>query len=168
MKHGMITALVLAVLALTACGTTRQTAQEKRAEQERIAQSVRKVLDERSFQIDIDYMIPQRGGAQSVSAYSITVKGDTIDSHLPYRGEAWSIPYGGGSGLSFQGKIEKYTDNGFQKDRRNITINVRNQEDAYVYTMDIFDNGSADIHVHCQNRDDISYHGTLSLKAPED
>ena len=165
MKPLSIFSTLAMVLALCACGISRQTAQQRQAEKARIAQQVQASLDECKYTIDIDYMIPLRGIGQVVSNYSLSVSGDTLDSHLPYRGEARMIPYGGGKGLNFQEKISAYTDSGPSSDRRTVTIAVKNDEDSYVYTLTVFENGDADIHVHCGNRDDISYRGSLKLES---
>lgn len=145
---------VIALAIFVGCGAVRQTPQER--------QDIQKALDNRSYQIDINYMIPMRGMSKSVSGYSLTVEGDSIDSQLPYIGQAQSIPYGGGKGLSFQADINSYTDKGLEKDCRTIVIDVRNDEDHYVYTLDIFDSGDASVSVRCDNRDDISYRGSLN------
>ena len=162
MKHYPILAL-LAIAVLVSCGTTSQTPQQKSAAEARTAQSIQKMLDERSFQIDVYYMIPLRGGSKSVTTYSITVDGSTIDSHLPYLGDAQNIPYGGGKGLNFKEEIASYSDQGVKKDCHTIVINVKNEEDSYVYTLGIFDNGEVSIHVNSRNRDDISYLGRIVM-----
>lgn len=158
MKHAYYLAIATALLA-TACGIARKSSQAE-------IDLVHKILDERSYTIDIDYMIPLRGSGKSVSAYSIKVSADSLDSHLPYFGQAQLVPYGGGNGLNFQEKIDTYSDTGATSDRRTVIITVTNEEDRYVYTLTLFDNGSADLHVHCNNRDDISYRGILRLPTP--
>ncbi len=126
------------------------------------------MLDKRSYQIDVNYMIPHRGEAQTVSSYSITVDGSTIVSQLPYVGQAWSIPYGGGTGLNFKGNIDSYEDKGFQKDCRTIVLGVKNDEDSYVYTLNVYDNGTVYINVSCRNRDSINYNGKFCLASPQE
>lgn len=161
MRH--FTVIALLAFVITACGVSRQSPQEKRAEQERIAQTVQQMLDNRSYRIDVDYMLPLRGRSQSVTSYSVTIKENTIDSHLPYFGNVRSVPYGGGKGLVFTEDIAYYTDYGVNNDRRTIVINVKNDEDNYVYTLEIFNNGEASIYVQCRNRDNIRYRGSLNL-----
>ena len=163
MKPLSVFSTLAMVLVLCACGISRQTARQRQAEKVRIARQVQASLDERKYTIDIDYMIPLRGGGKPVSTYSLKVAGDTLDSHLPYIGEARMVPYGGGKGLNFQERISSYSDSGLSSDRRTVTIAVKNDEDSYVYTLTVFDNGDADIHVHCGNRDDISYRGSLKM-----
>ena len=70
-------------------------------------------------------------------------------------------PYGGGKGLTFKDKIESYTDSGWVKDKRTIVVKVKNEEDSYIYTLEVFDNGTASVRVTSRNRDEISYMGRL-------
>lgn len=146
---------IIVVAVSVCCGAAAQTPQEQKA--------IQQALDERSYEIEINYMIPMREMAQSVSGYSLTVEGDSIDSQLPYIGQAQNIPYGGGKGLSFQADINSYTDKGLDKDCRTIVIDARNEEDHYVYTLDFYDSGDASVSVRCDNRDDISFRGYLNL-----
>lgn len=162
------TAALLSLAVLSGCGTTRQTPQEKSEAQAQTARRIQQMLDERAFDIDIIYMMPLRGSSRAVTGYSITVNGSTIDSHLPYQGQARNVPYGGGKGLTFKEEIESYTDSGLKKDSRSIVITVKNEEDNYVYNLEIFDNGEASLHVRARNRDSISYRGRMNLDYKKD
>ena len=159
MKRFACFPIIATVLLAAACGIARRPSQAE-------IDLVHQTLDERSYTIDMDYMIPRRGSGKSVSTYYIKVSADSLDSYLPYFGQARHIPYGGGKGLNFQEKIDTYSDTGATSERRTVIITVTNDEDRYVYTLTLFDNGSADLHVHCNNRDDISYRGTLRLPTP--
>lgn len=163
MKHKLILGFV-ALAIVSACGVSQQTAQRRVAEQNKVTQTVRQKLDGRSYQIDINYMMPLRGGAKAVNNYSVAVNESTIDSHLPYVGEARSVPYGGGKGLTFKDKIESYTDSGWVKDKRTIVVKVKTDEDSYIYTLEVFDNGSASVRVSSRNRDEISYMGRIIME----
>ncbi|MBO6096972.1 MAG: DUF4251 domain-containing protein [Bacteroidales bacterium] len=163
MKQTLILSFV-ALAIVSACGVSQQTAQRRVAEQNKVTQTVRQKLDGRAYQIDINYMVPLRGGAKAVSNYSVSVDESTIDSHLPYVGEARSVPYGGGKGLTFKDKIESYTDSGWVKDKRTIVVKVKNEEDSYIYTLEVFDNGTASVRVSSRNRDEISYMGRLIME----
>lgn len=157
MKHIGITLAFLALFSV-ACGTLSQTPEERRHNEELVLQR----LDNRSYTIDINYMIPLRGpGRALTSPYSITVDGTTIISHLPYIGEARNVPYGGGKVLNFKDQIDEYADTGFQNDRRKIVFVTNNDEDIIMYTILISGNGNATVSVRCRNREDISYRGTL-------
>ena len=157
-------AAMAAFLLLASCGTSNMTPLQKKAQEQKLANAVWDKLDAKSFTIDVDYMNPLRGGGRALnSPYSITVKENTINSHLPYVGEARNIPYGGGQGLNFKDDIDEYKDGGIQKDHRVITITTNNGEDTLVYSITIYNNGKADIHVNSRNRDDINYLGTLKI-----
>jgi len=158
MKHKI---LILAALALlvTGCGVLRQSPEEK----QRIAEAVMQRLDARDFRIDVNYMIPLRGGGRVISAgYSIAVKeGRIIDSHLPYIGAAYNVPYGGGKVLTFKDDIDEYSDSGWRNGLRTIAFRTDNDEDIIVYTLTVSSSGQTDIRVRSQNRDDISYRGVM-------
>ncbi|MBP3257718.1 MAG: DUF4251 domain-containing protein [Bacteroidales bacterium] len=156
----LVAIVILSLVLASACGISRRSPQERQAE----ALRIQEMLDSRNYTIDINYMLPLRSGGKAVSTYSLKVTGDTLDSHLPFIGEARMVPYGGGKGLNFQERISSYDDSGPSSDRRAVTMEVKNEEDSYVYTLTVFDNGDADIHVHCGNRDDISYRGSLRIE----
>ena len=158
MRH---TALILTWLALllAGCGVLRQTPEEK----QRIAEIVDERLDAKDFRVDINYMIPRRGAGRVVSAgYSIVVEdGRIINSHLPYIGTAYNVPYGGGKVLTFKDDIDEYSDSGWRNGLRTVAFLTDNGEDVIVYTLNISESGQTDVRVRCQNRDDISYRGLL-------
>ncbi len=155
----------MALMLVSGCGTVRLSSEEKLAEKQRVAELVRQALDSRSYRVDIDYMIPLRGSGRNLTTpYSITVDGNTLDSHLPYFGVARSLPYGGGKGLVFTAGIEEYSDSPGKKDRRIIRFKVDNQEDILYYILTVFDNGQADLDVQSFNRDAIRYRGALRLE----
>lgn len=159
---GIITAFCLAVLA--SCGTPKLTP-EQEAEQEKVSQQVSSALDAKQFTIDVRYMNPMRAGGKPVNdSYSLTIDGDKIVSALPYVGRGYNIPFGGGTGLNFEAEISAYNDSGFTKGCRTITVTVDNGEDHLVYTIKVFNNGTADIHVDSRIRDSISFRGDLVLE----
>lgn len=154
--------LALSFLLLNGCGAMGQSLDKKQEEEKRIAQQVGKRLDAKDYRIQINYMSPSRGGGKVVTdVYSLTVKGSVVDSHLPYMGVAYSVPYGGGKVLTFKDDIDEYSDSGWEKGKRKIVFSTNNDEDNIVYTITVFENASADIRVHCNNREDISYNGEL-------
>ncbi len=159
--------ILLSMLVLfSACGTARLTPEQKREQAARTAQLVNQRLDARTYRISVDYMYPLRGRGRAVTDnYSLTVDGNKVSSHLPYFGAAYSVPYGGGKALVFDDEIKDYSEDTSRADRRRIQFSTDNGEDFIVYTVTVFDNGEADIHVNCRNRDDIRYRGTLY---PED
>ncbi len=69
--------------------------------------------------------------------------------------------YGGGKGLNFSERIGSYRESLVKNGRRHIEINVKNDEDSYLYVIDVFDNGHSDIEVQAQQCERISYSGEM-------
>ena len=140
--------LVVAVVLAAGCGILRQSSEEKRAEEARVAALVQEQLDARQFQVSIQFVQPRRGAMQAVtSPYSITVDGTHLRSHLPYIGVAYNLPYGGGKGLTFESEIEEYAEDDSRGDRRLIVFSTDNEEDYIIYRLTVFRNGSTDLEV---------------------
>ena len=74
------------------------------------------------------------------------------------------LSYGGGKVLTFKDDIDKYEDSGWNKGRREVVLSTNNDEDTVVFTFTVYDDGHTDVHVHCRNREDISYRGTFSTR----
>ena len=100
--------------------------------------------------------------------YSLEVAKDTVISCLPYFGRAYSIPYGGGKGLVFDGHAEDYTVSDGKDGSKEIEFTVMNEEDNYTFGITVFPNGSAHINVNSNKRQPISYMGRVSLEIRED
>lgn len=160
--------LITSVMALTAwvmlvgCATAEERA-ARAAEQ---AKAVKTALQERNYHIAVNRMYPSRGASKIVSSgYSVEVRNDSLISYLPYFGRAYDVPYGGGNGLNFSAPIRNYKESQTKSDLRHIEIDVKNDEDTYLYTLDIFDNGSTDINVRSRQREPISFSGQMEFRS---
>ena len=155
--------LALVVLA-AGCGVLHQKSSARKAETARVAALVQQQLDARKFTVEIEFMSPLSGPGRSVvgDGYSLTVEGDKINSHLPYQGRAYSVPYGGGNVLTFEDEIDSYVEEPAESDRRVIVITTDNDEDVIEFRLTVFDNGKADLQVNCRQRESISYSGLLA------
>ena len=157
-------AIILTAISVVACGAAGKVSNQSTEDSEN-AKLIGQVLDSRSYKIDVSWVSPLRGPGNALTgSYSVTVDGETLDSYLPYIGDASYIPYGGGKGLIFKEDIDKYEDAGWEKESRTITISISNEEDSYVYKLTVFDNGRADISVNCRNRDSISFSGQMVIE----
>ena len=142
------------------CGCA--TVEEKAARAAEQAAKVNKALKERKYKIDVERMYSIRGGSKTLSyGYSVEVRNDSLISYLPYFGRAYSVPYGGGKGLTFSERIGSYQE--YQKGNglRHIEIGLRNDEDTYLYTIEVYENGSSSISVQSRQRENISYSGEM-------
>ena len=155
--------VLLFVVVVAACSTLKPA--EKAEQQAKMAQAVAQALAERHYKVSVNMMFPRRGKPQNISPdFSLEVKGDTLVSYLPYFGQAYNVPYGGGKGLNFSAPISSYQEFQKKSDRRSIEIGLTNEEDTYVYMIDVFDNGSASVHVTARQRESISYSGNMEFK----
>ena len=139
--------------------------EERAARAAEQAAKVTAALKARDYKISVDRMFPMKGSSKSVSyGYSVEVRNDSLISYLPYIGGAYNVPYGGGKGLNFKERISSYKESQKNNGQRQIEINVMNEEDTYVYTLKVYDNGSSSIDVQSRQRDHISYSGQMEVK----
>ena len=159
--------LVSMVLVCSAWGMLSGCAspEERAARAAEQAAKVTAALKARDYKISVDRMFPMKGSSKSVSyGYSVEVRNDSLISYLPYIGGAYNVPYGGGKGLNFSERISSYKESQKNNGQRQIEINVMNEEDTYVYTLKVYDNGSSSIDVQSRQRDHISYSGQMEVK----
>ena len=151
--------IMMAGLMAVACATLTP------AEKAELAKKVNAALDDRHYTIDIRTMSPLRGATRTVnSSWSLEVKGDTLVSYLPYFGRAFNVPYDGGKGLNFSAPIMDYQESVDAKNIRHIRLVVTNDEDSYLYTLAVYDNGNTSIDVQAKERDAISFSGDMVIE----
>lgn len=163
MKKWFFTLLAVA-LTVSGCGVlSSETKEEKAARETREAQMVVDNLNTGNFRIEIDRMYPIRGSSQHVTNYSVSVKDGILDSHLPFIGQAWRVPYGGGHALNFKAQVGSYNVFRTRRDGYEVRIYVKTDEDEHLYLLTVFDNGRASLDVQSRNRDRISYSGQMDF-----
>ena len=167
MKKWILPLLAVA-LTVSSCGVLSGETREERARREaREARMVEENIQAGDFTIDIDRMYPVRGSSQHVSNYSLSVKDGVLNSHLPYIGQAWRVPYGGGHALNFKAPVGTYNVFRTQDGGYEIRILVKTDEDQHVYTLTIFNNGRTSLDVQSQNRERISFSGVMDFYSEE-
>jgi hypothetical protein len=160
--------LLAVTLTVSSCGVLSGETREERAQREaREARMVEENIQAGDFTIDIDRMYPVRGSSQHVSNYSVSVKDGVLNSHLPYIGQAWRVPYGGGHALNFKAPVGTYNVFRTQDGGYEIRILVKTDEDQHVYTLTIFNNGRTSLDVQSQNRERISFSGVMDFYSEE-
>lgn len=159
MRLGKFIVGIAAATTLAACNTLTP---EERIE---LAKRVNRQLDSRHYTIDVRTIIPRMGQTNDFTGnWSLEVRGDTLSSYLPYIGRSYSIPYGRGIGLDFDAPIDSYQETTGKHQERIIKLAVTNEEDSYVYTIEVSDDGSASIDVTAVKRDGISFLGELETE----
>ena len=132
---------------------TAQSRSEKKAQTER---SVREALNAGQYKIKVDYMQPMRGRSRALTSdYSIEIRNDSVFSYLPYFGVAYNVPYA---------PLTGYKKESLKKGKTRIDFKTGNEEDKYEYSLTIYSDGSANIHIQPMNKQAISYSGELDVK----
>lgn len=160
--------LSLAVMILLA-GSVCTQAQTKAERKAREAETVKTRLENRDYTIEVLTVHPMGGRSIQVTPdFTLTVKGDSVRSVLPYFGRAYTVPYGGGNGLRFEAVTRDYRQE-YNKKRKEtqITFSVRTDEDNFQFRLSVFGNGSSMISVQCNNREGISYNGRMATRERE-
>ena len=87
--------MAVAAVLMTACATTAETRERRAAEQQRIAQAVEEIVASGDFTVEMNYVNPQRMRSKMLTGeYGVTVKGDSIDSYLPFFGRVYRAEFG--------------------------------------------------------------------------
>jgi hypothetical protein len=158
----LVAILACSVLSIAAQGKKKPSKTEKR---EMLATKVKDSIDHKTFTINVNMAYPMSHAAINLTSnYSLRLAGDSLISYLPYYGRAFRVPYGGGKALNFSAKIKDCTISYPKKNRTRIHITVSNDEDTYQYDIDVFDNASTTISVISNEREFISFSGTLDTK----
>ncbi len=154
--------ILLFTLVLGACATSPEARQKKMEERIRVAACIHDQIVDMHFRINVSMMHPLRYPPKVLtSPYYLEVIGDSVVSYLPYMGQAYNVPYGGGKALNFEGKIV-YSDVRQEKaGKYYIVLDIDNEEALYRYDITTFDNGSSSIDIHTRERESINFTGTM-------
>ena len=160
MKRIVLLSVALLMVLLTACNTGNRMAKaERKAE---IARQVTEAVEARQFKIAVDWMKPLRGMSKHLNyGYELKLNGEELDCYLPYVGEAYRVPYGGGKGLNFKAPVYKYSWAQTSGNCYLIEFDVTNDEDIYHYRIDVFSSGKAIIDIWPRDKDAISFQGEM-------
>lgn len=166
MKTKQTLTVIIATLALTACGVQKLSQTEKLVRQTLIAQETDSLVKSRRFGVEVSAVFPQGASMRHLNYdYGIQVHGDTLRSYLPYFGRAYEVPYGGGKGLDFSEPMKRWTLTEMKKGEQQMKIWVENEEDSYVYTLHIYPSGVVDLTVDSRQRNRIRYNGNITKEA---
>ena len=167
MKTNHIISLYLTLcmmLVLSSCITSDGLSKSER--RNLLSSQVAQSLSNRHFTIDVSAAHPT--GYPSVilqSQFSLTVEGDTLKSYLPYFGTAhFAVPYGGGNPLHFTSTITEYEETLLKPGEHLIKLTTYNNDDKYIFSIDVFDNGRATVNVLFYNRSNISFNGEMNFE----
>ncbi|MGI6243900.1 MAG: DUF4251 domain-containing protein [Prevotella sp.] len=163
MKHLLI---IIAVCCLAACATTK-TAEQKAAETRQKTAQLMDSLDNRTYSIDFNYVIPRRMSPRFLSSiYSVRVEGDSIFSALPYFGVAYRADLGSRdrSPLDFESAISQYESRQVKKNKVRVKLKTNNDMDYLTYNFDFFTNGKVSLNIIATDRESITFTGEMIFK----
>ena len=160
--------IIFSLLLIMAISIPTLSAQTKKEKKELKKQAVEKLITSGKYKIDVNRALPARGRSVMLTyPYSVEIRNDSIISHLPYYGRAYSIPYGGGEGLNFKAPLTDYKLDWDKKGTAKIKFTARSTEDKFDFDIDIFSNGSSTIFVNMQNRQSINFQGEVDMTEKE-
>ena len=153
---------ILTIVFTIIAGVSTINAQSKQEKKEAIEKAIIEKVTSGKYKIEVSTAYPRRGKVVNLSSsYSLEIRNDSVISHLPYYGRAYSIPYGGGNGLIFKAPIDEYKMETNKKGAMKVNLIARSPEDRFKYTLTIYPNGSASIDVNMQNRESINFLGEV-------
>jgi hypothetical protein len=150
-------ALAMVILCISSCSVASGTSDP------RLRAVLMSKAEAGDLNIRVHEMIPMQGNAQFLSSgYHIEVKGDTVISHLPYFGRAYSAPYSGGNVFSFKAPLLSYRVDSLQRASVHITFSTKTIDDTFTFYIELYENRKASVRVSAVNRQGISYTGELA------
>ena len=154
--------LAAAVVAVAVAGCA--SSQERAERREQTRRMVAEGIAQRRLRISVNSMSTLCYGTRMVSAdFYVELKGDTLDSYLPYLGQVYHSPVvSTPQGLNFEAPVLAYRESRPGADLTRIELTARTQEDTFLYILEVYSNGKAYVRVRGQNRDAISFDGDVN------
>ena len=150
-----------------------QSSKEKKAAQtEQEFQKTKALIESNRFLFKLDHVFSQDGHdlTRFSPEGSITVTDSLVKGHLPFFGRAYSLPYGEGGGIEFDGIMKDRKIKIENRKRKKSVIyrfSITGQNDTYQITMDIAPGGNCSVNLNSNNRAPISYSGQVTPLAED-
>lgn len=153
--------LLVSLWLVCSCSSTKTVAEKENIKKE-TAQRVVQLVNGNHYQISVDYVHPQYMEPKFLSReYSVTIKGDSISSILPFYGRAERVSFDYESPLDFDSKIIKYKVTHPKADLTRIVLSTKNKSELFDYTIDVYDNASVQMRVKGFERDYNDFTGSI-------
>ncbi|PST84723.1 hypothetical protein C7T94_00900 [Pedobacter yulinensis] len=100
--------------------------------------------------------------------YDVRLDGDTLKAYLPYYGRAFTAPYDqNDNGIKFSSTNFTYKETRKKKGGWVLVFNTKDVRDNHRFTLDISEKGYATLVANSNNRQSITFNGTID-KLKED
>jgi hypothetical protein len=128
------------------------------------AAKVESLVQSGLYEIIVNQVHPISGQVRHLTShYSARFSGDSAYVYLPYFGRAYSAPYGGDGGINLTTIMDSYKVVSKKGKSFSIDFTAKGANDIYRFSIEVWANARASIHVTCNNRQAISYLGELKL-----
>jgi len=157
----MRTVVVLLLCSLAVVQLSRAGDQPKKTEK---FESLKVLVESGKFVFQAQSANPLSGGKIDLtSPYTLTMNGDSVNSWLPYFGRAYRVSYGDhDGGIKFNDIAQDLSVEYDEKKKHyDVSFQVKTKEDSYRMYLTIGMGGYANLSVTSNNRQSISYYGTI-------
>lgn len=161
----------LAVMVISSCGAAYQ--QRRASEKQAEIKANREALENCDFILEVTRIIPRGFPSKSSNGeYQLRLKGDVVDTRLPFMGSSHDAQYGGVDEISIV--FEKETVNLIKDFSNAATGEYRYQfsggkgKDRWTVTLQVYDNGTANIGCSSNGGRYMSYIANLVIPQRND
>jgi hypothetical protein len=161
MKKLIVLGLLLFPLLNSYSQTRKELRQQKRTEEYKASKTL---VETKCYEFSADKVNPQRGGSIDLTTNPnyLKVNDSIAEASMPFFGRAYNIPYGGSGGINFKGELINYSvEENTKKLRLVVSFRVKSDGDVFDCTLTINSNESVTLLIISQQRESISYYGTI-------
>ncbi|WP_295798751.1 DUF4251 domain-containing protein [Mucilaginibacter sp.] len=164
-----LTKLAIVSVLILSCFQTVLAQKTSRAAREaaKVAK-VKALIDAQNYVFQADYVIPQRGNSKSLTfGYDMVVSKDTLQTYLPYYGQVTLAPTDASDGgIKLNTTNFSYEAKAGKKGGYEIIIKLKDNfnqgsKDVRYMRLQVSATGYASLQVISNNRDPISFNGTI-------
>jgi hypothetical protein len=163
-----ISKLLLPLLAITCLYSSAQvTADQKKQDN---SAKLKSLIDTRQYRINAQSATTMKGRTIQLSyGYSLKINQDSLHVDLPYYGRAYNANYGSSdNGIKFKSTDFTYSADTTKKGGWEVTIKPNKETKVNNIYLSITPSGYCTIRLNSNDREPISYYGTISdLHTPE-
>jgi Domain of unknown function (DUF4251) len=128
--------------------------------------AVKNLIASQNYVFEAQTVIPSRGQLRQLTyGYDMKVSKDTIDTYLPYFGRAYSASaYSTEEALKFVSSDFDYSVKNRRKGGWDISIDTKDLNDNKKMVLSVQESGYASLQVTSNNRQPISFNGTIRAR----
>ena len=172
----MKTLIKLSIVLACIAGSINTTYAQKTSKDRKAARAaqIATIIGDKNYVFEATYVIPQRGNSRSLGyGYDLVVTKDTVIAYLPYFGRVTLAPSDpSDGGIKFTSTHFDYTKKPGKKGGYEIVItpkenNIQGSKDVRNLRLSVSESGYASLQVMSNNRDPISFNGTIEERKPK-